>query len=98
MSGSQVVGGLLLLVLLLPWGCGGRTTADFLDATTGGAAVNGGAGNAVDECAGGAPDGGCGGEAGEHPLQDYARLRTACGRNLLVNRRGAAVSTCFHIR
>jgi hypothetical protein len=98
MSGSRVVGGLSIVVLLLLTDCGGRATADSASAAAGTAAANGGAANAAGECLGGAADEGCGGEAGSRPLEEYARLRTACSLAVKVNRRGACVSVDTHIR
>jgi hypothetical protein len=59
----------------------------------------GGAGNDSDECsevAGGAA--GCGGEAGATPLEDFAKLRSACGLNATVNRGAGPGKLCFRIR
>jgi hypothetical protein len=90
--------GLLLTVLLLN-DCGGRATGDPSSARAGGAAVSGRGGNASDECgATDASDGGCGSEAGEQALEDYARLRTSCSRRTQVNRAGAPLSIDYCIR
>jgi len=82
--------------------CGGRAltdSSDASDATDGDAATSGGTSNASEACLGGAPDpGGCGGAAGERPLDAYARLRTACSLNVKVNRRGGPVSIDYCIR
>ena len=85
MLGLRVSGGLLLAALWLLDGCGGGTTP--------GPDGEGGAGNTADGCVAGA-----GGEAGERPLEAYARLRTACGLNAKVNRRGESVGVDYHIR
>ena len=96
MSRSTALVGLSIAVLLID--CGGRTTSDSSSATADTAVVNGGAGNTADQCLGGAADGGCGGDAGEHALEPYARLRTACRLPARVNRRGAPVSIDVCIR
>ena len=93
------MGGVLLALFVLV-SCGGRTLADSSNGVNGDTADQGGSSSAADECAlGGAQDdGGCGGMAGEKPLEDYARLRTACSRNTKVNRRGMPVSIDYCIR
>ena len=85
-----------MTVLLLLHACGGRVTADPSSAAAGGKAALGSAD--PDECAGGASDGGCGGEAGAGALEHYARLRTACGRRTQVSRDDPPVSICYRIR
>ena len=97
MSGTSVLG-LLSTLLLLTYGCGGRSLASSSGAAAGDAAVNGGASNTAEECLGGAPVGGCGGEGGEGALEDYARLRAACSDGARVNRHGTLVPVCFRIR
>jgi hypothetical protein len=100
MSGSGVVGAVLVTVALMLMNCGGRDTTNPSGADDGTTMTQGGGGSAsvADACLGGAADGGCGGEAGERPLEPYARLRTACGRSVMVNRQGGAASICFHIK
>jgi len=99
MVGSKFALGLWASLLLELLGCGGRATSDpseapALPAGTGGAI---GADATINTC-GGAADGGCAGEGGEHPLEPYARLRPACGLSVHVNRRGAPVSIDCHIQ
>ena len=87
-----------MTMLLLLIACGGRATADSSRAAMSDAAANGGAQAAPDECFGGAAWAGCGGEAGERSLEEYAPLHTACRLSVRVNRRGAPVSIDCHIR
>jgi hypothetical protein len=73
------------------------------DTVAGGSATvsSAGSGGTADsnECIdSGVPEGGCGGEAGENPLQPYARLRTACGSNVTINRNGSPVAITFCLK
>jgi hypothetical protein len=63
----------------------------------GSSAATGGANTESGGCAADTLEAGCGGEAGDNPLEPYARLRTACGP-VNVNRRGdpVAVTFCIH--
>ena len=95
MLGLRLLGaGLLTAFAFL--NCGGSSTSNSSGATEGGASV--GASSDGMECAGAAPDGGCGGAGGEAVLEPYARLRTACSLSVRVNRRGAPVCIDSHIQ
>lgn len=96
MLGLRLVGGGLLTAFLM-LNCGGATTADSPGAADSDAAVGGVGGDAI-ECSGGAPDGGCNGVGGEHALEAYARLRTACSLTVRVNRRGEPVCIDYHLK
>jgi hypothetical protein len=85
-------------VALLLVNCGGRDVSNPPGAVGGATAADGGTASTADECSGGAPDGGCGGEVGERPLEVYARLRTACNLRVGINRRGAPISIDCHIK
>ena len=79
--------------------CGGRAELDFEPE----ASPSGGAAATADDCNDEVPDAGCmagdaGGDAGSSPLEPYARLRTACAKNITINRRGPAVPLCHHIK
>ncbi|MEO8903164.1 MAG: hypothetical protein ABI488_13665 [Polyangiaceae bacterium] len=90
---------LMLAVGLTFVSCGGKSATDGLapDGGEGGATGTGGSPSA-DACDdAGAADAGCGGEGGDHPLEPYARLRTACNTTVTVNRRGPPVRICDHI-
>jgi hypothetical protein len=88
--------------------CGGKSETYLNAPDDDAAAANGGAsipttagsgGAATDECAdSGTPEAGCGGEAGDPALNQYAPLRTACALNVNVNRRGNPVAICFNIK
>jgi len=98
MARIRALGGVVLTALLLAFGCG-RTETDNGLRAAGGAESPAGDVSFGGECAGGAPaDGGCGGEAGERALEPYARLHTACGQHLEVNRGGRGAPVCFRLR
>jgi hypothetical protein len=85
--------------------CGGKstTTIEPDDPTTSGgsaapAAGNGGATSAAECDDAGLVEGGCGGEAGDDPVQSYAALRNGCQQNTIVNRGGKPVAICSRIR
>jgi hypothetical protein len=93
--------GLLALGIALVH-CGGIsvTPIDSDNATqeNGGSSATTSAGSAeTGGCMADALEAGCGGEAGEKPLEPYARLRTACGQ-VNVNRRGNPVAVTFCIQ
>jgi hypothetical protein len=103
---SKKIGWLMLATAVLLH-CGGKSVTDIAgsddDTAAGGSTVvsNAGSGGTADNngCIdSGVPEGGCGGEGGEKPLEPYARLRTACGLNANVNRNGtpAPISLCFN--
>ena len=84
--------------------CGGKsiTAIDSDDSTPSGgsaasAAGNGGATSATECDDAGFVEGGCGGEAGDDPVQSYAALRTGCPQNAIVNRNGKPVAICFRL-
>jgi hypothetical protein len=96
MLGLRLVGGGLLSAFVL-LNCGGATAADSAGARA--TEASGGTASTDDmECAGAAGAGGCDGVGGERALEPYARLRTACGLNVHVNRRGAPICISRHIR
>jgi hypothetical protein len=83
--------------------CGGKatTTIESDDSASGGAAasaVGAGAATSTVDCDDAGPsEGGCGGEAGDNPVQTYAGLRTSCQPNTTVNRSGKPGAICFRI-
>lgn len=81
------------MMALLLLHCGGHTITD-----SSGAPAAGGAGRALDGCAGAVSDGGCDAAGGEGALEEYARLHTACSLNVRVGRRGSPVCVDPHIR
>jgi hypothetical protein len=103
---SKKIGWLILATAVLLH-CGGKSVTDIPatdgNPAAGGSATTSSAGNGgtadSNECSdSGVLEGGCGGEAGENPLQPYARLRTACSSNVTVNRNGSPVSIDFCIK
>jgi hypothetical protein len=83
------VGRWLLLVVGLFSGCGGLSAGKGDEPT-----ASAGSGGTCSDVP--ADEAGCGGDYsgggdGEKPLEQYARLRTACRLNVAVNRRGSPV-------
>lgn len=103
---SKKIGWLMLATAVLLH-CGGKSVTDITgsddDTAAGGsAAVSNAGGGALGDGNGcidsGVPEGGCGGEAGADPLEPYARLRTACGSNVTVNRHGSPVAINYCLK
>ncbi len=87
---------LVVLGLALPQ-CGGRSEnapGTAPDAVNGGGPIEAVAGACAvsdDDACGGA------GGAGDMALEPDAPARGACGRSIIVNRRGGPIRVCFHI-
>lgn len=98
---SNKTGWLLVVATALAFvHCGGRSTSDRAAPDGGDVPAAGSAGNAglgaCDDA--GAAEGGCASAAGASALEQYARLRTACGLGVSVNGHGHPVAICYQIK